>query len=130
MLKFTFDPCNILKTSAESCTVLVNGPTVSKFGHKGITPSKDKRPCEVFSPTILFHAAGTRTEPPVSEPMLAESKFKDVDTAAPEEEPPGAGVHSREFGGVAVLGLIPNPENASSVICVLLSETMPDNEAF
>ena len=66
----------------------------------------------------------------VSEPMLAESKFKDVDTAAPDEEPPGARVLSIEFGGVAVLGLIPNPENASSVICVLLSETMPDNEAF
>lgn len=68
-----------------------------------------------MKPTRLFHAAGILTDPPVSEPTPAEDKLKAVATAAPEEDPPGAKSLDFILGGVAVFGLTPRPENASSV---------------
>jgi hypothetical protein len=44
------------------------GPTVSKLGERGHTPSSGTRPHVVFSPVVPQHAAGMRTEPPVSLP--------------------------------------------------------------
>ena len=63
----------------------------------------------VFSPTRSFHAAGTRTEPAVSEPIAAAASPKATDAAAPDEEPPGASSGSLMFGGVAVTGFTPRP---------------------
>ena len=79
----------------------------------------------VFRPTRSFHAAGTRTEPAVSEPMPAAARPKATEAAAPEEEPPGASSGSLMLGGVAVTGLRPRPEKASSVRWVLPRQTRP-----
>ena len=89
---------------------------VSKLGHRGITPFMGSAPCDVLKPTTLFHAAGTLTEPPVSDPILAEDNPKLVETPAPDDEPPGARSALIELGGVAVMGLMPSPENANSVM--------------
>ena len=67
----------------------------------------DSSPCVVFSPTRSFQAAGTRTEPAVSEPIAAAARPKATDAAAPDDEPPGASSGSLMFGGVAVTGLTP-----------------------
>ena len=63
----------------------------------------------------MFHAAGIRTDPPVSDPIPADDKFNAVATAAPEEDPPGATICLTAFGGVPVFGFTPRPEKASSV---------------
>ena len=44
------------------------GPTVSKLGDSGQTPSSGMRPQVVLSPAVPQQAAGMRTEPPVSLP--------------------------------------------------------------
>ena len=44
------------------------GPTVSKLGESGHTPSSGMRPQVVFSPAVPQQAEGMRTEPPVSLP--------------------------------------------------------------
>ena len=44
------------------------GPTVSKLGDRGHTPSSGMRPQVVFSPAVPQQAAGIRTDPPVSLP--------------------------------------------------------------
>ncbi len=49
-------------------TVRAMGPTVSKLGASGQTPSSGMRPQVVFRPVVPQQAAGIRTEPPVSLP--------------------------------------------------------------
>ena len=44
------------------------GPTVSKLGESGQTPSSGMRPQVVLRPAVPQHAEGMRTEPPVSLP--------------------------------------------------------------
>ena len=44
------------------------GPTVSKLGESGHTPSSGMRPHVVFKPAVPQQAEGIRTEPPVSLP--------------------------------------------------------------
>ena len=44
------------------------GPTVSKLGESGQTPSRGMRPHVVFRPAVPQQAEGIRTEPPVSLP--------------------------------------------------------------
>ena len=44
------------------------GPTVSKLGERGQTPSREIRPHVVFRPAVPQQAEGIRTEPPVSLP--------------------------------------------------------------
>jgi hypothetical protein len=44
------------------------GPTVSRLGASGRTPATGMRPAVVFSPQTPQHAAGIRTDPPVSVP--------------------------------------------------------------
>ena len=59
----------------------------------------------VLSPTRSFQTAGTRTEPPVSDPTAAGASPKATDAAAPEDEPPATAPASLTEGGVAVTGL-------------------------
>ena len=66
-----------------------------------------------------------RIEPAVSEPMAAAARPKATAAALPEDEPPGARSGSLMFGGVAVTGLRPRPEKASSVMWVLPRQTSP-----
>ena len=102
-----------------------SGPTVSCVVESGTTPSHDIAPAVVFNPASQFHPAGMRTEPPVSEPIPAAASPRAVETAAPEEEPPGARSGSKALGGVAVIGLTPRPEKASSDMWVLPRQTSP-----
>jgi hypothetical protein len=44
------------------------GPTVSKLGESGQTPSSGMRPHVVLRPAVPQQADGIRTEPPVSLP--------------------------------------------------------------
>jgi hypothetical protein len=78
---------------------------VSKLSASGTTPSSDRRPDVVLSPTRSFHADGTRTDPPVSDPMPAAASPKATDAAAPEDEPPGTQAASCTLGGVAPSGV-------------------------
>ena len=66
-----------------------------------------------------------RTDPPVSEPIPQAASPKATLAAAPEDDPPGTASGSFTQGGVAVTGLRPIPENASSLICVLPRQTRP-----
>ncbi len=116
--------------SDASSTLRHSGPTVSNLAQSGTTPSSDSKPLVVLRPTRLFHAAGIRTEPPVSEPIPAAASPKATEVAAPEEEPPGASAGSFTLGGVAVTGFRPRPENANSVIWVLPRQTSPARVAF
>ena len=91
------------------------------------TPSSDSRPKLVLRPTRPFQAAGTRTEPPVSEPMAAAARPRETETAAPEDEPPGmrAAASSKGLGGVPIFGFSPRMEKANSVWLVLPRHTSP-----
>ena len=83
----------------------VSGPTVSKRGQSGTVPARLSRPWPVFSPTSPFHAAGTRTDPPVSDPTAAAASPSATEAAAPEDDPPGTAAGSTAFGGVPAIGL-------------------------
>ena len=123
------DPSSSAIRTAASSTVRQSGPTVSKLVQSGTVPSSDKRPEVVLSPTRSFHAAGMRTEPPVSLPIPAAASPNATEVAAPDDDPPGTQAGSCRLGGVSVDGLIPMPEKASSDICVLPRQTRPKAEA-
>ena len=91
------------------------------------TPSSGSSPKLVLRPTRPFQAAGTRTEPPVSEPMAAAARPRETETAAPEDDPPGmrATELSKGFDGVPNLGFSPRMEKANSVWLVLPRQTRP-----
>ena len=55
----------------------------------GTVPVSGTRLAVGFQPTMPQSAAGTRQEPPVSEPSPARPMPSATATAAPEEEPPG-----------------------------------------
>ena len=54
--------------SASPATSRAIGPTVSKLGERGQTPSSGIRPQVVLRPAVPQQAAGILTEPPVSLP--------------------------------------------------------------
>ena len=54
--------------STSPATSRAMGPTVSKLGESGHTPSRGILPQVVLSPAMPQQAAGMRTEPPVSLP--------------------------------------------------------------
>ena len=123
-------PPSTLKMFEASSTLLHRGPMVSKSGFNGTDPLTERRPIVVFSPTKSFHAAGIRTDPPVSEPIPAEARLNATDAAAPDDEPPGTAASSFTHGGVLVIGLRPKPENANSDIWVFPKHTNPALDAF
>lgn len=84
----------------------------------------------VLRPASPFQAAGMRTEPPVSVPAPAAARPSATATAVPELDPPGARPGSIALGGVAVTGLTPRPEKASSLRWVLPRGTTPAAAAF
>src|SRR5210317_1324476 len=118
------------KTAAASATVWVSGPTVSNLAHRGTTPLTDTNPAVVLNPTKSFHAAGIRTDPPVSDPIAAGAKPNTTLAAAPDDDPPDTAAWSFTQGGVCVTGFRPNPEKANSDIWVLPKQTDPPNVAL
>ena len=121
------ETCITASTRNTSATVRAIQPTVSKLRDNSITPSRGVRACVPLKPTKPHKAAGTRMEPPVSEPRPATARPKATDTAAPDEEPPGmrATCASHGFTGVPWCGLMPTPEKANSVMLVLPIRAAP-----
>ena len=81
-------PSSAASMRAASSTVRQSGPIVSNFSQSGTTPVRGMRVAVVLRPTRSFHAAGIRTDPPVSEPIPQGARAKATEAAAPEEEPP------------------------------------------
>src|SRR5205807_8791584 len=101
------------------------GPIVSRLGASGQTPSSDTRPWVVLSPAIPQHAAGTRTEPPVSEPSATSASSLATATADPLEEPPGISAGSSGLTGVPYQGFVPSGSTASSCRLVFPTRRAP-----
>ena len=91
------------------------GPIVSMLGASGQTPSNEIRPCVVFSPNTPQHAAGIRTEPPVSDPNATSASSVATATADPLEEPPGMSPGSSGLTGVPNHGLVPSGQHRELV---------------
>src|SRR5215831_6351384 len=81
----------------------------------------------VLSPTTPHHAAGSRTEPPVSVPIAQGARPAATATPEPLLEPPGvrATAGSHGFHGVPRCWLVPQPPIANSTVCVLPSTISP-----
>src|SRR5690606_37347432 len=94
-------PAMACRTSAQSRTVRVNGPTVSRLCATGTQPSWLTRPYVGRSPAIPQYPAGTRIEPPVSVPRPARTRPAATAAAVALLEPPG--IRSR-FQGLRVIG--------------------------
>lgn len=81
----------------------------------------------VFSPNRPLNAAGTRTEPPVSEPSAKAHKPAATATPEPELDPPGTRTVSASHGltGVPRGADTPVMPSANSTVFVLPSMTQP-----
>ncbi len=108
--------------STSPATSAAMGPTVSYPGDRGHTPSSGTRPQVVLSPVVPQHAAGMRTDPPVSLPKATSASSVATATAAPLDEPPGTSRGSSGFTGVPYQGFTPVTPKASS--CRLVRPTM------
>src|SRR6201981_3334420 len=86
--------------SSPAATSAPSGPTVSRDGASGYTPSSGTRPQVVFRPAIPQQAAGIRTEPPVSVPRATSASPAATATAEPLEDPPGSRRGSSGLAGV------------------------------
>src|SRR5215470_5250769 len=90
-----------------------------------MAPARLTRPYVGLSPTMPQHAAGSRIDPPVSEPSAPNAS--PAATAAPEplDDPPET---CPDFHGLSTspwCGLSPNGPSASSVMFSLPSVTAP-----
>ena len=65
------------------------GPTVSKLGASGKTPSAGTSPHVGLKPTTPQHAAGSRIEPALSVPSAASQRPAASAAPLPPLEPPG-----------------------------------------
>jgi len=110
--------------SAQSAT-RANGPTVSKLGHSGKTPSSGAVPTRGLSPTTPQHAAGMRTEPPVSVPSASETKPAATAAALPLLEPPVMRPGSRGLCASPQCALCPVTPHANSSALALPTTIAP-----
>ena len=90
-------PVTTRSSSAQSATLRVIGPAVSRVCEIGTMPACDQRPVLGRRPTMPHSAAGMRTEPPVSEPMPPGAMRAPTATPTPPLEPPGMRVRSYGF---------------------------------
>jgi len=84
-------------------------------------PSSGIVPSVTLSPTTPFHAAGRRTDPPVSEPIAKGTSPAATATPEPLEDPPGVRwtFKSQGLTGVPRCWLVPHPPIATSTVWVL-----------
>ncbi len=101
------------------------GPTVSRLGASGHTPSSETRPCVVFRPATPQHAAGVRIDPPVSDPNATSASSSATATADPLDDPPGMTAGSSGLRGVPYQRFTPLPPIASSTRFVLPTMRAP-----
>src|SRR6266568_5034967 len=115
--------------SSAAATSAPSGPTVSRDGASGYTPSTGTRPQVVFRPAIPQQAAGIRTEPPVSVPRATSASPAATATAEPLDDPPGSRRGSAGFAGVPDHGFTPLADQHSSVRLVLPTIRAPARRA-
>ena len=77
-----------------------NQPMVSKLGACKSIPSSGIRPWVGRSPYRPQKLAGTRTEPPVSDPSAKSTSAPATADAEPLDDPPGTRPGARGFAGV------------------------------
>ena len=75
--------------SAQAATVTAMGPTVSKLGASGKTPSAGTSPHVGLKPTTPQQAAGSRIEPALSVPRATSQRPAASAAPLPPLEPPG-----------------------------------------
>ena len=75
-------------TAARSATERANGPTWSSEPAKSATPVRETRPYVGLRPKMPQKAAGTRMEPPVSDPRATGQSPAATAAAEPPLEPP------------------------------------------
>jgi hypothetical protein len=78
------------RISALSRTERLSGPAASIDQLSGKTPARETRPHVGRTPTTPHHAAGLRTEPPVSSPSVKPQSAVAVAMPEPDDEPPGS----------------------------------------
>src|SRR5690242_16425365 len=85
------------------------------------------RPAVTLRPTMPHHAAGSRTETPVSVPIATDASPAATATPEPLDEPPGVRCTPRSHGfhGVPICVLVPNEPIANSTVWVLPRTIMP-----
>src|SRR5471032_1760698 len=81
-------PAITLKSSAASATVRAIGPSTPSVDQPFKSGALGTRPGEGRSPTTLFHAAGLRSDPPMSLPQAKGFMPQASDAAAPPLLPP------------------------------------------
>ena len=92
---------DITASAAPHCvTLFAIGPIESSVYDSGNAPSVETRNLLGLKPTMPQNAAGTRSEPPVSEPIAISHIPSATATAPPDEEPPGTRLRSAGFPGV------------------------------
>ena len=63
---------------------------IYKLGAIAVPPSRDTRPCVGRKPKTPQYAAGTRTDPPVSDPTAKSASPAATAAAEPDDDPPGS----------------------------------------
>ena len=82
--------------SAASSTVRAAGPTWSRLEASAMSPYRETPPYVGLTPTVPVSAAGSRIEPPVSEPSASGAENAASVAEDPPPDPPG--VRSRSHG--------------------------------
>ena len=111
--------------SATSPTFRAIGPTVSRDGTSGKTPSVETFLQRVFSPTVSQHADGRRMEQPVSVPIPSSQSPAASAAALPLDEPPVVRPGRTGFLTVPYHWLWPVTFQANSGKCALPTTTAP-----
>ena len=89
----------------QAATVLAMGPTVSKVGASGKTPSAGTSPQVGLKPTTPQHAAGSRIEPALSVPSATSQSPAASAAPLPPLDPPGIRPGSSGFTTAPKWGL-------------------------
>src|SRR2546423_15228886 len=86
----------------------------------------------VWTPPPPHHAAGSRTEPPVSVPIAQGARPAATATPEPALDPPGVRCTTRSHGfqGVPNCWLVPQPPIANWTVWVFPSTIMPAATIF
>jgi hypothetical protein len=94
----TGSPAMMRSSSTQQRTVGASGPIESRVNESGNAPSRGMRACVGLNPVMPHSAEGMRTEPPVSEPIVAIAMPSVTLTAPPDVEPPGMRALARSHG--------------------------------
>ena len=118
-------PVSTAWASPQSATVRAIGPTVSKLGASGKTPSTETAPSAGLRPTTPQAPAGSRTEPPVSVPSARGTSPAASAAALPPLEPPAMRSGCRGLTTSPKCGFRPATPQANSSALALPTTIAP-----